>query len=113
MTARLSNPAAAKDPRRTWYGLALWKTRRAHQLRIEPLCAICKAEGRITGATIADLRRRKPTDEAALTERQAKAHLAAVYRRQIAAIERRLKALEDRALVDDILNATLRAPEVS
>ena len=28
--------------------------RRAHQLRIEPLCAICKAEGRITGATIAD-----------------------------------------------------------
>ena len=54
MTARLSNPAAAKDPRRTWYGLALWKTRRAYQLRIEPLCCLCEAEGRITGATIAD-----------------------------------------------------------
>ena len=54
MTAKLANPAAAKDPRRTWYGTQLWKNRRAHQLRAEPLCALCKAEGRITGATIAD-----------------------------------------------------------
>jgi 5-methylcytosine-specific restriction enzyme A len=54
MTAKLSNPAAAKEPRRVWYGTQLWKNRRAHQLRIEPLCVICKAEGRITGATIAD-----------------------------------------------------------
>jgi 5-methylcytosine-specific restriction protein A len=54
MTARLANPAAAKDPRKTWYGLALWKERRRHQLQIEPLCAICLAEDRITGATIAD-----------------------------------------------------------
>jgi 5-methylcytosine-specific restriction enzyme A len=54
MTARLSNPAAAKDPRKTWYGTQLWKNRRAHQLRAEPLCAICKAEGRITTATVAD-----------------------------------------------------------
>ena len=54
MTARLANPASAKDPRRVWYGLALWKTRRAHQLRIEPLCCLYEAEGRVTGATIAD-----------------------------------------------------------
>lgn len=32
--------------------------------------------------------------------------------RQLADIERRLKALEDRALIEDILNATLRALEV-
>jgi 5-methylcytosine-specific restriction enzyme A len=54
MTARLSNPAAAKDPRKTWYGLQLWRNRRAHQLQVEPLCSICQAEGRITGATVAD-----------------------------------------------------------
>jgi 5-methylcytosine-specific restriction protein A len=54
MTARLANPTAAKEPRRTWYGLQLWKNRRAHQLRASPLCAICKAEGRITPATVAD-----------------------------------------------------------
>ena len=60
MSARLSNPAAAKDPRRTWYGLALWKERRRHQLRIEPLCCLCEADGRITGATVAD---HHPADE--------------------------------------------------
>jgi 5-methylcytosine-specific restriction enzyme A len=54
MTARLANPAAAADPRRTWYGTQIWKTRRAHQLQIEPLCAICEAEGRVTPATVAD-----------------------------------------------------------
>jgi 5-methylcytosine-specific restriction protein A len=54
MTARLSNPAAAKDPRRTWYGLALWKNRRAHQLRAEPLCCLCKERGKIEPATVAD-----------------------------------------------------------
>jgi 5-methylcytosine-specific restriction protein A len=54
MTARLANPASAKDPRRTWYGLSSWKERRRHQLSKEPLCAICEAEGRVTGATIAD-----------------------------------------------------------
>ena len=49
-----------------------------------------------------------PTDEAALTDlRQTNAHLAVDYRRQIAVIERRLKALEDRAFVADILNATI------
>jgi len=54
MTVRLSNPANAKDPRKTWYGTQLWKNRRSHQLRTEPLCAICEAEGRVTGATVAD-----------------------------------------------------------
>jgi hypothetical protein len=50
MTARLANPAAAKDPRKTWYSLQLWKNRRAHQLLVEPLCVLCEAEGRVTGA---------------------------------------------------------------
>jgi 5-methylcytosine-specific restriction enzyme A len=54
MTAKLSNPAAAKEPRRTWYGLALWKERRRHQLQTEPLCCLCREAGRITPATIAD-----------------------------------------------------------
>jgi 5-methylcytosine-specific restriction protein A len=54
MTTRLANPAGAESWRRTWYGLASWKNRRAHQLRIEPLCCLCEAEGRVTGATIAD-----------------------------------------------------------
>ena len=54
MTAKLSNPAAAKDPRRTWYGTQIWKTKRAHQLRIEPLCRLCKAQGKVEPATIAD-----------------------------------------------------------
>jgi 5-methylcytosine-specific restriction enzyme A len=54
MTAKLANPAAAKNPRKTWYSLQQWKNRRRHQLRVEPLCVLCKAEGRITGATVAD-----------------------------------------------------------
>ena len=54
MTARLANPATAKDPRRTWYSLQQWKTRRAHQLRAEPLCAICMEQNRVTPATVAD-----------------------------------------------------------
>ena len=52
MTARLSNPAAL--PWRQFYGLSIWKTRRQHQLRIEPLCAACLKQDRITPATIAD-----------------------------------------------------------
>ena len=31
-----------------------WRTRAKHQLRAEPLCELCKAEGKITPATIAD-----------------------------------------------------------
>jgi 5-methylcytosine-specific restriction protein A len=54
MTGRLRNPAAAKDPRKTWYGLASWKERRRHQLQAEPLCALCLAKGELTGATVAD-----------------------------------------------------------
>ena len=30
------------------------KERRRHQLQVEPPCVLCKAEGRITAATIAD-----------------------------------------------------------
>ena len=53
MTARLADPGRTL-PWRSWYGLVSWKTRAHHQLRLEPLCVICEAEGRVTGATIAD-----------------------------------------------------------
>ena len=52
MTAKLANPASL--PWRKLYGLQEWKNRRRHQLRTEPLCALCLAEGRCTGATVAD-----------------------------------------------------------
>jgi 5-methylcytosine-specific restriction enzyme A len=54
MTAKLANPAASTNPRREWYGLQIWRNRRAHQLRVEPLCAICLEQNRVTGATVAD-----------------------------------------------------------
>jgi 5-methylcytosine-specific restriction protein A len=54
MTAHLSNPAASPNPRRQWYGTQLWKTRRAHQLQVEPLCCLCKEKGKIEPATVAD-----------------------------------------------------------
>jgi|HubBroStandDraft_6_1064221.scaffolds.fasta_scaffold5108409_2 hypothetical protein len=51
-------------------------------------------------------------EEAALArERQANAHWKADYKRRIAEIERQLKALEDRAFVDEILSVTLGEPE--
>jgi|SRR5215468_2783670 len=37
-----------------WYSRANWLKRRAYQLRLEPLCAMCKAEGKITAATTVD-----------------------------------------------------------
>jgi hypothetical protein len=37
-----------------WYCSANWQRRRAHQLRIEPLCRICLEMGRVTPATVAD-----------------------------------------------------------
>ena len=53
-----------------------------------------------------------PPDQAALArERQANAHWKADYKRRIAEIERQLKALEDRAFVDEILSVTLGEPE--
>ena len=37
------------------YGTRKWRNRRAHQLRIEPLCRLCLAEGRgPVPATVAD-----------------------------------------------------------
>lgn len=35
------------------YGAA-WRRRREAQLRAEPLCRLCKADGRVTAATVAD-----------------------------------------------------------
>jgi hypothetical protein len=43
--------------------------------------------------------------------RQANAHHVADYKRRLAEIERRLKALEDRAFVDEILSVTLGETE--
>jgi hypothetical protein len=37
-----------------WYCSANWLRRRAHQLRVEPLCRICLEAGRVVPATVAD-----------------------------------------------------------
>jgi 5-methylcytosine-specific restriction protein A len=37
-----------------FYDTAGWKRRRAHQLMVQPLCALCLAEGRNTPASVAD-----------------------------------------------------------
>lgn len=42
---------------RGWYGLARWRGkngRRLTQLREEPLCRMCRLQGRVTPATVAD-----------------------------------------------------------
>jgi 5-methylcytosine-specific restriction protein A len=41
-------------PWRKWYSLAVWKARRAEQLRRQPLCELCMAAGKVTEATVAD-----------------------------------------------------------
>jgi 5-methylcytosine-specific restriction enzyme A len=53
MTARNLAPAQTL-PVRSWYSLQRWRTRAKHQLRVDPLCCLCRAQGRITPATIAD-----------------------------------------------------------
>jgi 5-methylcytosine-specific restriction endonuclease McrA len=37
-----------------WYSTASWRRRRAHQLRIEPLCRLCLQAGRVVPANVAD-----------------------------------------------------------
>ena len=37
-----------------WYTSRPWRAKRAAQLRAEPLCRMCKSEGRVVEATIAD-----------------------------------------------------------
>lgn len=41
-------------PPETWYKSALWLSRRAGQLRLEPLCRSCLERGVVTPAEIAD-----------------------------------------------------------
>lgn len=43
-----------ESPTRALYGTARWQHLRAHQLAREPLCRLCRAEGRITPATVCD-----------------------------------------------------------
>ena len=52
MPAEAANPQS--QPWRTWYSLQRWRRRAHHQLRLEPLCALCAEQGRVTPATIAD-----------------------------------------------------------
>jgi 5-methylcytosine-specific restriction endonuclease McrA len=49
-------PKKRTTPRhwREWYQLQFWRNRRAHQLRIEPLCRRCLERGIATPATQAD-----------------------------------------------------------
>jgi 5-methylcytosine-specific restriction protein A len=37
-----------------WYSTARWQRRRKQQLEREPLCRMCKAQGIVTAATVAD-----------------------------------------------------------
>ena len=37
-----------------WYDSAAWRKRARHQLRLQPICAMCEAEGRITAASVVD-----------------------------------------------------------
>ena len=53
MPASIADPASSL-PWRSWYSLQRWRVRAKHQLRIEPLCALCLARNCITPATIAD-----------------------------------------------------------
>jgi 5-methylcytosine-specific restriction protein A len=53
MPARLLAPAQTL-PWKEWYGLLVWKTLRAHQLREHPLCAWCLKQGKVVPATVAD-----------------------------------------------------------
>ena len=39
---------------RDWYQLERWRVRSRYQLAVEPLCAMCLADGKTTPATIAD-----------------------------------------------------------
>jgi 5-methylcytosine-specific restriction endonuclease McrA len=38
----------------SWYTSSKWQKRRAHQLKIEPLCRKCTDAGRVTAARVAD-----------------------------------------------------------
>jgi 5-methylcytosine-specific restriction enzyme A len=53
MTARNLAPAQTLHWR-DWYNLQSWRRRRAHQLRLEPLCVLCREAGRLAAATVAD-----------------------------------------------------------
>jgi 5-methylcytosine-specific restriction protein A len=44
----------SRSPYSQWYTDRKWRKKRAALLAREPLCRMCKAEGRITEATIAD-----------------------------------------------------------
>jgi hypothetical protein len=44
----------SSQPPERWYGSMIWKKRRLHQLRAEPLCAECLKRGLITAAVVAD-----------------------------------------------------------
>lgn len=42
---------------RGWYGLAAWRGkngRRTLQLKLEPICRMCRLQGKVTKATVAD-----------------------------------------------------------
>lgn len=49
-----SHPPTYRDITKRWYGTAQWKRRRKAQLDAEPLCWMCKRDGRVQAATVAD-----------------------------------------------------------
>jgi len=43
-----------RERTKPWYGTARWKKRRLDQLTREPLCWMCKGEGKVKAASVAD-----------------------------------------------------------
>src|SRR5262245_47547418 len=52
--AERSRRRRADQPHQRWYGTARWKRMRERQLKLQPLCRYCEAEGRVTVATTAE-----------------------------------------------------------
>jgi hypothetical protein len=48
------SPHGYRSQTNRWYSSRRWKKRRAEQLKAEPLCWMCREEGKATAATVAD-----------------------------------------------------------
>lgn len=51
---KLDEYRRTEQPWRRWYSTARWRRIRQAQLDAHPLCTMCKAEGRVTEATVCD-----------------------------------------------------------
>ena len=56
MAERIDRRSRQAEAWRPWYGTARWQRRRAEQLRYQPLCERCLAQGLTVRATVANHR---------------------------------------------------------